>query len=273
MHSWNDPQNAELYDLFTRKHRLYRDTSDDLVDLARIQNAALVVDLACGTGVSTEVILERLDSTARVIAIDGSEAMLQIARRRVPDPRVRWVIADGAEIAAHAREADAILCNSAIWQTDMDRTISACARALRSGGRLVFNIGRGYIGGQRYSEEPAAAKPTFLQLMQAVAACDHGFVAPATAPRATRSRKRLTYEIVEEMIRNAGLVLDSREDKVYDEPAEAQLDWFSVPVFADAVLPGMPYDQQRKVIATAYERFDKSSARQRRMVATVAHKP
>lgn len=273
MHSWNDARNAELYDLFTRKHRLYPDTSRDLVDLAKIQNSRLVVDLACGTGVATEAILERLGPAARVVAIDGSPAMLQVAQRRVPDARVRWVIADGSGIAVHVQEADAILCNSAIWQMEMAETLFACAQALRPGGRLVFNIGRGYLRDLPVEREPQPAKPTLPQIMLAIAVRDHGYAPPATASKPTSARARLTLDGIEKLLTDAGLVPDATEEKGYDEPAEALLDWFSVPVFSDNVLIGMPYEQQRIVIAEAYQRFDKDSTRTRKLFLFAAHKP
>lgn len=85
MTGWDDPHNAELYDRFARNHGMYRETSRDLVKLARLDDAALVVDLACGTGVTTQAILDRVQESANVVALDGSEAMLAIARRRVTD--------------------------------------------------------------------------------------------------------------------------------------------------------------------------------------------
>ncbi len=74
------------------------------------------------------------------------------------------------------------------------------------------------------------------------------------------------------MIIDAGLVVDSTVEKEYDNPAEAQFDWISVPVFAENVLPGMPYEQQREVIGKAYDRFDKETVKSR-WLAFVAQKP
>lgn len=276
VNSWNDPQNAELYDLFTRKHRLYRDASLDLVDLARLQNAGLVADLACGTGATTETILERLAPAGRIIAIDGSEAMAKVAQRRVPDPRVRWLVSDGSAIDSHVHDADAILCNSAIWQMDVGQTIAACARALRPDGRLVFNIGRGYLAKLPPPREPSSGKPTLPRLMQSLAARDYGFVPPPSdsSLRATRNRAVfLTLDMVAQMVRSAGLVPEVTEERGYDEPPEAQLDWFSIPVFAESVLTGMPEEQKRKVIAEAYRRLDKHSVRTRWLWLFSARKP
>ena len=269
MAGWDDPRNAELYDRFARDHGLYRDTSHDLVRLARLEDAVLVVDLACGTGVTAEAILATSRPSATVVALDGSAAMLAVARRRVTDPRVRWVCAPAAGLAEHAAEADAIVCNSAFWQVDMDAALAAAARTLRPGGRLAFNIGRQFLMLPLTPEELRPARPTLHHLIEAVAILDHGFV---PSRRALSRGRPLTPDTVAEMIRRAGLILDRTETLEYENPPEAQLAWVSVPIFADNVLPGMPHDQQLQVIKKAYARFDKTPARSVWM-AWVAHSP
>lgn len=220
MSSWNDPRNAEIYDTFTRKHPMYRETSRDLVQLAELEMAEIAVDLACGTGVSTDTILERLGDSGRIIALDGSEAMLQIAKRRISDARVRWVKADGSDIAKHVTDANVIICNSAIWQMEMEPTIIACAKALRPGGRLVFNVGRRFLMMPLTPEEMRPINPSLFQLIQAVAVPEHGFALPHPA-LSRGSRKTwglLTPESVDRMIAGAGLVLDATERNTTTRP-------------------------------------------------------
>lgn len=268
MHTWNDQNNAELYDQFARKHSLYRDTSRDLVALAQLDGAATVVDLACGTGISTEMILQEVSEDARVIAIDGSDAMLAIARRNVDDPRVTWMKADGSELSDHVPEADAIICNSAYWQMDMSSTMLAISKSLRPGGRFVFNIGRRFLMMRLSPEELAPSKPSFFQIIQAVAVLDRDFAPPhpAASRRTSGLRGPLTTDSLKEMIVNAGLVLDAIDEREYDNPPEAQRDWISVPVFSDNVLPGMPHDEQLDVINSAYDRWSKESEKSRWLV-------
>jgi SAM-dependent methyltransferase len=52
----------------------------------------LMLDLGCGTGVNTCAIAEALPQTKRVVALDSSERMLALARKR--DPAIGWVRAD-----------------------------------------------------------------------------------------------------------------------------------------------------------------------------------
>ena len=258
MTGWDDPRNAELYDRFARDYGLYRDTSRDLVQLARIEAATLVIDLACGTGVTTEEILARARQSTNVVALDRSEAMLAIARRRVSDQRVRWVCSAAVDLAEHAHDADAIICNSAIWQLGIEPTIVAAARSLWVGGRLAFNVGSPFLTLPSPAEELRPATPTFYHLIRAVAVLDYGFVPPHPA----RSQERpLTRDAVVAMIVRAGLMLDQTETLEYDSPPEAQLARLRVPIFVDNVLPGMAYDQQLEVIEKAFERFDRAHLR------------
>lgn len=274
VNSWNDPRNAEIYDSFARKHRIYRDTSVDLVDLADIPHAGLVVDLACGTGVTAGAILERLAPAARLIAIDGSEAMSKVAQRQVPDSRVRWMVADGSSIATHVRDADAILCNSAIWQMDVEKTIRACADALRSGGRLVFNISRGLISNLPAPSEARPRQPPWPQVIRMIAVRRFGFTAgPGSVAPELAARTRLTLDGIARMLKSAGLVPDVAEGRLYDVTEEGELDWFRVPVFADNVLPGMPYERQLQVLEAASAQIDESIVRKKCLWVFAAHKP
>ena len=73
----------------------------DLEDLTRKLNAfleklgidpsATVLDIGCGTGNLTVSLLNKtLGPSGRVVAVDISEKMLDLARRKVTDPRVAW---------------------------------------------------------------------------------------------------------------------------------------------------------------------------------------
>ncbi len=270
MSGWDDPDTAAQYDAFSREHGMYRETSRDLAELARIEHAALVVDLACGTGVTTEVILARVGAGTTVIALDGSRAMLDVARSRITDPRVRWVCAPAVELASFASEADAIICNSAFWQLEMAPTSVAAGKALRSGGRLVFNLSRAMISAALTAADPRPTKPMLTQLMHAVAVLEYDYVPPHPA---TRRGTPLTPEGLAEMQRQAGLEPAEPQAFEYDTSPEAQLAWLRVPIFANNVLPGLPHASQMAALDQAYARYDKISGRENRWLAFVAVKP
>jgi SAM-dependent methyltransferase len=84
---WDESENARRYAAFARQYPIYRQTSEDLVALARPSGGATVVDLACGTGITTEAILAALGPDGRVIGVDGSAGMLAMAASSIPDSR------------------------------------------------------------------------------------------------------------------------------------------------------------------------------------------
>ena len=79
--SWDSAENAASYAEFCRRFPKYEETSNDLAQLLPIATSRVVVDLACGTGTTTEVILRDLPADGQVVAVDASKAMLEVASR------------------------------------------------------------------------------------------------------------------------------------------------------------------------------------------------
>lgn len=147
---WGEDDNARLYEAFARQHPIYRDTSRDLIALAGLSADAAVLDLACGTGVTSREILAALGPDGTVTGADRSAAMLAVAARAIADPRISWVQAPAETVDQHvAGPVDAVVCNSAIWQADLAATAAAVRNLLVTSGRFVFNMGAGYLGQQK----------------------------------------------------------------------------------------------------------------------------
>lgn len=88
------------------------------------------------------MLLSALGDHGRVIAVDASAAMLVAAQSVIHDERVRWLHLPAERLAeGPVAGADAVVCNSAIWQTDVRATAAAVRRVLHPGGRFVFNLG------------------------------------------------------------------------------------------------------------------------------------
>jgi len=105
-----------------------------------------ILDVGCGTGQLTADIAK---SGAEVVGLDLSAEMIATAKNNFP--QLRFEVAD---IAAtnFDNEFDAVFSNASLhWVRDQQGAIIAMARALKPGGRLVFEMGgRGNI--QRETE-------------------------------------------------------------------------------------------------------------------------
>ena len=100
----------------------------------------LILDLGCGDGVLTRRIM---DSGARVIGLDASEAMVEAARARGVDAFVADAQALGLESqAARFGQFDAVFSNAALhWMLDPDAVASGVFSMLKPGGRFAGEMG------------------------------------------------------------------------------------------------------------------------------------
>ena len=116
-----------------------------VLDRLTLEGDEIVLDAGCGTGRITEQLAERLP-TGRVIALDASPSMIDVARERLSrfGDRIAYVVADlGRPLPIPADlPVDAILSTATFhWVPDHDALFRNLAAVLRPGGRLVAQCG------------------------------------------------------------------------------------------------------------------------------------
>jgi ubiquinone/menaquinone biosynthesis C-methylase UbiE len=118
-------------------------------DMARRVEAGLkgrepaqVLEVACGTGISTEHLWRQLPSTTRIVATDLSPAMLDHAsRHRGELPGVSFEQASAEALPFEDGSFDALVCQFGIMFFDDKRAaLEEFARVLRPGGLLAFSV-------------------------------------------------------------------------------------------------------------------------------------
>jgi len=254
---WDSTTNAAQYAAYTREFPMYAETSRDLVRLAGLAPDAIVIDLACGTGVTTRQILAALGPDGTVTGVDKSAAMLAIAARSVPDDRVSWINSLAEEFDRQVGEpVSAVICNSAIWQTEFARTAVAARSVLAAGGTFAFNIGVEFVRGA--GRDPRSGdqrgEPDLLTAMRDIAAADYGWRPPPSASPAA-SHRYLSQDEIQQVLRDAGFTAVRAEWVDYQQPPGSLRAWLTVPVFTDRLLPGMAYETRMAVLDKAYERL------------------
>jgi phospholipid N-methyltransferase len=92
----------------------------DMLDLADVPRAELVVELGAGTGVQTGEILARLGPNARLVALEIDPDLAKLLDERYDDPRLQ-VVCDSAEnLDAHLGGKRADVLVSALPYTSFD---------------------------------------------------------------------------------------------------------------------------------------------------------
>lgn len=258
---WGEDDNPRRYDAYAREYPGYQKTSRDLIALAlppadRDLADAAVLDLACGTGVTTREILPVLGPRGKVTGVDQSAAMLEVAARSTTDPRATWVQARAESADQHVRgPVDAVICNSAIWQTDIAATVIAVRAVLKARGRFAFNVPAGFLD-DGASHRSRDRYPALFSEMRAIAARDYGWVAESRAPG--RTRQQLTRESIRRWLCAAGFDVEQVTEVSYQASAESERAWLSIPIFTRDQLSGLPYEQRMRVLDNAYEHLGPS---------------
>jgi len=126
---------------FTR-HPLFTHVNRWIVERVVCPGRHVIVDLGCGPGAVTKLIVDRLNSTpgVRVIGVDPSASALEKARAAIPSTIVEFVQGSAERLSRLVRDADAVLFLNAIHLVpDKAQVIAEIRRALHAGGVFAFN--------------------------------------------------------------------------------------------------------------------------------------
>jgi trans-aconitate 2-methyltransferase len=130
MGDWNPALYRRFEDERTRPAR-------ELLARVPLDRPSVVYDLGCGPGNSTELLVQRFPG-ARVIGVDNSPAMLESARKRLPE--VQFELAD-VSTWRPAQAADVIYSNATLqWVPDHPTLIPRLFALLAPGGVLAVQM-------------------------------------------------------------------------------------------------------------------------------------
>ncbi|HEX8291063.1 MAG TPA: methyltransferase domain-containing protein [Pyrinomonadaceae bacterium] len=131
----------ENYDLYLGP-TLFEPYARDLASRLEVGEGASVLELACGTGVLTRILRDRLPRGAHLTATDLNEAMMASAARKfgAEDP-VSWRQADMTGLPFGDELFDAAVCQFGfMFVPDKARAFGEAYRVLKPGGSLAFTV-------------------------------------------------------------------------------------------------------------------------------------
>jgi SAM-dependent methyltransferase len=115
---------------------LTRQAVEPLLDAAGVTAGTRVLDVATGPGYAAEAATRR---GAQVTGVDFSPAMVERARKRVPDAEFR--VGDAEDLAFDDASFDAVVMNFGLLHLARpERALGQAARVLRAGGKVAFTV-------------------------------------------------------------------------------------------------------------------------------------
>ncbi len=134
----------------------------EVLERLQLRGDEVAVDAGCGSGRVTEQLIERLPN-GRVVAVDGSAAMVEKARERLGD-RADYLVSD--LVALELPEPVDLIFSTATfhWIPDHEALFGRLRAALKPGGRLVAQCGgHGNVARHAVAIATVAADPEYAQ--------------------------------------------------------------------------------------------------------------
>jgi ubiquinone/menaquinone biosynthesis C-methylase UbiE len=121
---------------------LFEPYAVDLVSRLDLPENAAVLELACGTGIVTRRLRNRLGSKARLIATDLNGAMMSYAARKFRiEEAVEWKQADATDLPFEDQSFDVAVCQFGLmFFPDKEKAVRETYRVLKPGGIFLFNV-------------------------------------------------------------------------------------------------------------------------------------
>lgn len=122
---------------------LFYGYADDLASRLPVKPGMRVLEVACGTGILTRRLLDRMGGRGVLVATDLNEAMIAHGRQHVGagPARVEWQTADATKLSFPDASFDAVVCQFGLmFFPDKASGIQEAFRVLKPGGHYLFNV-------------------------------------------------------------------------------------------------------------------------------------
>jgi ubiquinone/menaquinone biosynthesis C-methylase UbiE len=121
-----------------------QDYSRRLVEVAAIKAGDRVLDVACGTGVVTQLVANKIGSAGQVVGFDLNAGMLARARAsRETAAAIEWRVGNATDMPFADATFDCVICQHGLqFIPDKAAAVSEMHRVLADRGRIVISVWR-----------------------------------------------------------------------------------------------------------------------------------
>ena len=224
----------------------YKKINKRLLDLAKIEDQKSIVDLGCGTGLITKLILNKIKKDASdciVYAVDHSSNALKTASEEIGEKKqatVKFIhseVQNLKEVLKDKVEA-VIYCNSIHYVPDKLSLIKQIKNQLKTDGIFVFNTS--FFEGSHPPETHTFYRKWMIRSLR-VLKNEYGLSPDKSAK--VESRKQLSPEEYISILENAGFSVVVKDIQRIEVPQDG---YQHISGFSDWIvgfLPGVPLDK------------------------------
>ena len=248
----NDTDNFN-FDSFSNLD-FYKKVNSNLLDLADLNSSNKIIDLGCGNGGITEMILSKVKDVSEIViyAVDSSSSAISLALKRFSNRKdviINYIQSEAQNLHENLKEKvdTVIYCNSIHYVEEKDTVLQHIGNGLEKGGKFAFNTS--FFDGSHPKETEAFLRKWMMKSFRLLKSEYN--LRPVKSK--VQSRIQLTPENYESLLINNGFKVTEKEIENIHVPLDG---WYEISSFKDwieGVLPGIPLEIGRKVLQQTVE--------------------
>jgi len=239
---WN--KSGSLYQKYAQEFPQYSETNRKLVEIADIRESDILLDLASGTGLTTQEILKQSPQVDRIYAVDFSVDMMELAQASIHSSKVIFFTVDAHEVDRYIPEkVDVVLCNSSFRQFQNQTTVlKSLYTLLNDQGRFVFNLNQQFFDFEQPEPIQKLIVETIFSEMEKRGFETHQRLIPKT-----------NKEKLKGLFKKTGFILEQVETiDVWPRTLDDFLSFLKIPATA-TFFEHVPPKKQEEILATVRE--------------------